>query len=108
MTGRWGRAPSAAIAYTDLADAVAASPRGTIPCRDGGTPDAWIDDEPHTQRDAARVCTACPLRDACRTYAVTAREPAGVWGGLTAEERPGTDAHHNRQTRMTRRLPATG
>jgi WhiB family redox-sensing transcriptional regulator len=43
----------------------------------------------HDERDAAAktVCARCPVRAACLGYALDAREPYGVWGGLTAEER---------------------
>ncbi|MDQ3450506.1 MAG: WhiB family transcriptional regulator [Actinomycetota bacterium] len=39
------------------------------------------------ERVAKAVCRSCPVVDACATYAVRTREPFGVWGGLTPEER---------------------
>ena len=41
------------------------------------------------RRDAAAksVCASCPVRVQCADYAIRAREPYGVWGGLTEEER---------------------
>lgn len=36
---------------------------------------------------AKAVCAACPVIDNCRTWALAAREPYGVWGGLSVEER---------------------
>lgn len=39
--------------------------------------------------DAVAWCEACPVREACASYALAARERYGVWGGLTAEERRG-------------------
>jgi WhiB family redox-sensing transcriptional regulator len=30
---------------------------------------------------AKQVCAQCPLRDACRDYAITTRQRWGVWGG---------------------------
>lgn len=36
---------------------------------------------------ARRICNACPAIDDCRDYALTAREPFGMWGGLTPTER---------------------
>jgi len=36
---------------------------------------------------AKRVCAGCPVRLECADYAVRAREPYGVWGGLSEEER---------------------
>jgi len=41
------------------------------------------------RRDSAAksVCASCPVRVQCADYAIRAREPYGVWGGLTEEER---------------------
>lgn len=36
---------------------------------------------------AKAICAGCPVRATCRAYALTAREPYGIWGGLTARER---------------------
>lgn len=47
----------------------------------------------HRQQQAKTVCAACPVLEACRTYALTVTadgrlaEPEGVWGGMTALER---------------------
>ena len=38
-------------------------------------------------RRAKTVCASCPVRLECADYAIRAREPYGVWGGLTEEER---------------------
>lgn len=38
--------------------------------------------------DAAKtICGGCPVRVECADYAIRAREPYGVWGGMTEEER---------------------
>jgi WhiB family redox-sensing transcriptional regulator len=51
---------------------------------------------PQNERGAARImrdraakgiCAGCPVRTECADYAVRAREPYGVWGGLTEEDR---------------------
>ncbi len=51
---------------------------------------------PQNERGSARrsrdlaakaVCASCPVRIECADYAVRAREPYGVWGGLTEEDR---------------------
>lgn len=41
------------------------------------------------QRDATAVaiCQDCPVIAPCREHALRAREPYGVWGGLTEDER---------------------
>ena len=36
---------------------------------------------------AKAVCAACPVRIECADYAIRSREPYGVWGGLTEEDR---------------------
>jgi len=38
-------------------------------------------------REAKNVCSRCPVRMECADYAVRAREPYGVWGGLSEEDR---------------------
>ena len=40
-------------------------------------------------RDAAAkdICGGCPVIVACREHALAIREPFGVWGGLTEDER---------------------
>lgn len=37
--------------------------------------------------EAKRICASCPVMDECRSHSLRAREPYGVWGGLTEEER---------------------
>ena len=36
---------------------------------------------------AVAICQACPVIEQCREHALTVREPYGVWGGMTEEER---------------------
>lgn len=36
---------------------------------------------------AKEVCYSCPVIAECRQYALDAREPYGVWGGLSEDER---------------------
>ena len=36
---------------------------------------------------AKAVCRTCPVITECATWALTTREPYGVWGGLSEEER---------------------
>lgn len=38
-------------------------------------------------RSAKAVCASCPVRLECADYAIRAREPYGVWGGLSEEDR---------------------
>ena len=39
------------------------------------------------ERKAKAVCESCPVLMQCRDHALKVREPYGVWGGLTEEER---------------------
>jgi len=39
------------------------------------------------EEQAKTVCSSCPVRIPCLTFAIEHGEPFGVWGGLTAEER---------------------
>lgn len=36
---------------------------------------------------AKEVCAGCPVLEPCREQALAAREPYGVWGGMTEDER---------------------
>jgi len=38
-------------------------------------------------RAAKAVCAECPVRRECLVFAMSTREPYGIWGGLTARER---------------------
>jgi len=45
---------------------------------------------PASDGDAGRakmVCDACPVEETCLEYALTMREPEGIWGGCTFTER---------------------
>ncbi|WP_030244568.1 WhiB family transcriptional regulator [Streptomyces sp. NRRL S-350] len=41
----------------------------------------------HREQVAKSVCARCPVLAQCRQYAMDVREPYGVWGGLTEDER---------------------
>ncbi len=38
-------------------------------------------------RTAKAICARCPVRLDCADYAIRAREPYGVWGGLSEDDR---------------------
>jgi WhiB family transcriptional regulator, redox-sensing transcriptional regulator len=38
-------------------------------------------------RAAKLVCATCPVLASCRAHALRVREPYGVWGGLSEDER---------------------
>jgi WhiB family redox-sensing transcriptional regulator len=39
------------------------------------------------ERAAKAICATCPVRQDCLDWALKVREPYGVWGGKTSEER---------------------
>lgn len=62
-------------------------------CREA-TPDTFF--HPDGERGAARkrrdeaakaVCRTCPVLRECRRHALTVREPYGVWGALSEDDR---------------------
>lgn len=38
-------------------------------------------------RTAKRVCTVCAVREECLEFALVSKQDAGIWGGLTEDER---------------------
>ncbi|TPG19034.1 WhiB family transcriptional regulator [Pedococcus bigeumensis] len=43
---------------------------------------------------AKEVCLACPVLKQCREHALRVREPYGVWGAMTEDEREAHYAGH--------------
>lgn len=39
------------------------------------------------ERKAKEVCARCPVLAQCRSHALAANEPYGVWGGMSAHDR---------------------
>ncbi|WP_137147304.1 WhiB family transcriptional regulator [Mycolicibacterium sp. CR10] len=39
------------------------------------------------EQRAKALCQLCPVQAMCRTHALNAREPYGIWGGLSESER---------------------
>jgi hypothetical protein len=39
------------------------------------------------KRMALLICARCPIKTICADYALTAREPFGVWGGTVPSDR---------------------
>ncbi|MFD9668910.1 WhiB family transcriptional regulator [Rhodococcus sp. NPDC059968] len=63
----------------------------TVPF-DGPIPVLRPEDEPkgprvRREREAKRICSQCPVVDQCRTYALSAGERYGVWGGTSEDDR---------------------
>lgn len=36
---------------------------------------------------AIKICSHCPVQKLCADYAITAREPYGIWGGTVPSDR---------------------
>lgn len=53
-------------------------------------PPTWPERRDEREAREARaksICDACAVRVACLEYALQIREPHGIWGGLTENER---------------------
>lgn len=44
-------------------------------------------DRAERERRAKAICAECPVRRECLDYALSIREPHGIWGGLNEVER---------------------
>jgi len=45
------------------------------------------DERERREMRAKAVCQICPVQGECREYALSIKEPYGIWGGLTETER---------------------
>ncbi len=61
-------------------------------------------DPSRTRRDQAAkaVCARCPVVSECFEYSLTVREPYGVWGGISEDERATLLARADRGERQFR------
>lgn len=50
-------------------------------------PEDFFPEQGSSGKHAKRICASCDVAAECLTYALDNREPHGVWGGMTAEER---------------------
>jgi WhiB family transcriptional regulator, redox-sensing transcriptional regulator len=50
--------------------------------------------------EAKRVCARCVVREPCLEFALDTRQDAGVWGGLTEDERRSLRRARQRRRRM--------
>lgn len=50
-------------------------------------PDEWHPEKAETGAQAKRVCRTCPHVSLCLEWALETRQPHGVWGGLSANQR---------------------
>lgn len=49
---------------------------------------------------AKQVCAGCDVREQCLEYAIASNQDAGVWGGLTEDERRSLKRQRQRQRRL--------
>lgn len=45
------------------------------------------DEKIERETRAKMICASCPVRQSCLDYALSIREPHGIWGGLNENER---------------------
>lgn len=45
------------------------------------------DDRERREARAKAICNVCPVLKECSEYALTIREPFGIWGGMTEADR---------------------
>jgi WhiB family redox-sensing transcriptional regulator len=68
------------VNWSDQAACLTAEPETFFPVGSGG---AALDEV----SAAKAICARCPVLGECRAYALSSRQPFGVWGGLDEEER---------------------
>lgn len=56
-------------------------------CADLADPDLMIDEDPAVVRQAIKLCSRCPFKQACADWALEHRQVYGVWGGVPAKTR---------------------
>lgn len=49
---------------------------------------------------AKRICACCEVREPCLEFAIATKQDAGVWGGLTEDERRSLRRARQRRRRM--------
>jgi len=45
------------------------------------------DERERREQKAKAICSVCPVNPDCLEFALTIREPYGIWGGLTESDR---------------------
>jgi WhiB family transcriptional regulator, redox-sensing transcriptional regulator len=82
----------AAVAHLELTPTTDWQQRGLCRADDSEIffPPAHFEHKPEREAREAKakaICTACPVRVECLTWALAVREPYGVWGGASEGER---------------------
>lgn len=47
----------------------------------------WFSEDPTAEAYAKSICSACPVKHQCKSYALDANELYGTWGELSESER---------------------
>ena len=103
------RRPTVALAVRSMpsprrqADALAARPSWTVPCRAAADPAPWTSDDPEDAEWAAEECLACPVFSLCEAFALATRAEGVVLAGRRWSPRTA----NNLRTRGTKTSPAT-
>ncbi|MGW1814241.1 WhiB family transcriptional regulator [Streptomyces sp. NPDC002125] len=63
-----------------------------------GSTGGWVPVIDH----AKTICARCPVIATCRTWALNTRQPYGIWGGLTEQERHRVQRRVENNRTMTR------
>lgn len=61
-------------------------------------PDMFFPEPGRVAQDAKTICTRCPVRQQCLTYAINNRMNEGIWGGLTPKQRTRVPREHRCDT----------
>jgi hypothetical protein len=56
-------------------------------CRSSTTPDQWFSNNRGQQAAAKQICSGCPVRDLCLSYAFQHGDVWGIWGGMNQGDR---------------------
>jgi WhiB family transcriptional regulator, redox-sensing transcriptional regulator len=56
-------------------------------CREHPNPELWFPERGQTTERARDICYGCRVRDECLRYAIEHDVDAGIWGGLSPQER---------------------
>ena len=56
------------------------------------------------ERAAKAICATCPVIEQCASHALSAREPFGIWGGMSEEDRELIYARQQRSRQIGREV----
>ncbi|WP_374213165.1 WhiB family transcriptional regulator [Streptomyces sp. G1] len=111
--GAGRRARGGPVRATALVPFLAAEDGSTIesPCRGQGelfVGGKYVDPPAKDAARAKGICNGCPVKAECLDWALTAGEPYGVWGGMTAHDRRKLRRRQGAPVPERGRLPGAG